>query len=97
MTRPGDTAVPIASHSTHTCAQRMLNLDYINSMPTLQKDFKNEPNNRRTISSVIPCFQVGLSRHIGGWFPNPTKFRRFWGKKKKEKKRKRKRNGMREL
>lgn len=36
----------------HTCAQGAFTLDYINSMPTLQKDFQNEPNNGRTISSV---------------------------------------------
>lgn len=58
---------------THTCAQGMFNLDYINSMPTLQKDFKNVPNNRRTISSVISCSQVGLSMHIRCWSPVPPK------------------------
>lgn len=57
----------------HTCAQGVFNLDYINSVPTLQKDFKNAPNNRRTISSIISCSQVGLFMHIRCWSPIPPK------------------------
>lgn len=73
LTSPRATAAPITSHS-HTRAQGAFNWDYINSInsiPTLQKEFKDEPNNRRTISSVITCPQTGLSRHTGCWRPIP--------------------------
>lgn len=58
---------------THTCAQRVFSLDYINSVPTLQKDFKNVPNNRRTNSSFICCSHAGPFIDIRRWSPIPPK------------------------